>query len=121
MVGAWGASSAAGEVLVVFGAASLPAVVTASDVDGAAGFIIRGATTSDASGFSVAAGGVSWLLRHVVTSVNDAPCDTAGSYLRTRPLHHRMYTPACYSIIECTYCAPAGVRVFSLTCTSASL
>lgn len=58
MIGAWGASSAAGEVLVVFGAASQSAVVDASDLDGTRGFVIRGATTSDAAGFSVASAGV---------------------------------------------------------------
>lgn len=58
-MGAWGASSGAGEILVVFGAQTFPAVVAASDLDGLGGFLIRGATTSDAAGFSVAAAGVS--------------------------------------------------------------
>lgn len=62
LVGAWGASSAAGEILVVFGAADFPAVVVASDLDGSGGFVIRGATTSDAAGFSVDAAGVGTLL-----------------------------------------------------------
>ncbi|CAM9437191.1 unnamed protein product, partial [Sphacelaria rigidula] len=57
IVGAWGASSGAGEVMVVFGAESHPAVVGASDLDGSTGFLIRGATTSDASGFSVSTAG----------------------------------------------------------------
>lgn len=59
IMGAWGASSGAGEVLVIFGADSHPAVVGASDLDGITGFLIWGATTSDASGFSVSSGGVS--------------------------------------------------------------
>lgn len=58
IVGAWGASSGAGEVMVVFGAESHPAVVGASHLDGTTGFLIRGATTSDASGFSVSTAGV---------------------------------------------------------------
>lgn len=58
MVGAWGASSAAGEILVVFGAATFPAVVGVADLDGSAGFVMLGATTSDAAGFSLAAAGV---------------------------------------------------------------
>lgn len=58
-IGAWGASSAAGQVLVIFGAPTLPAVVTTSYLDGAGGFLVRGATTSDAAGFAVAAAGVS--------------------------------------------------------------
>ncbi|CAN0577702.1 unnamed protein product, partial [Ectocarpus sp. 12 AP-2014] len=57
MVGAWGASSAAGEILVVFGAATFPAVVGVTDLDGSAGFVMLGATTSDAAGFSLAAAG----------------------------------------------------------------
>lgn len=44
---------------MVFGAQTFPAVVAASDLDGLGGFLIRGATTSDAAGFSVAAAGVS--------------------------------------------------------------
>lgn len=59
MVGAWGASSAAGEIMVVFGAASFPAVISVDDLDGSAGFVMLGATTSDAAGFSLAAAGVS--------------------------------------------------------------
>ena len=59
MVGAWGASSAAGEILVVFGAATFSAVVVAADLDGSQGFLVRGATTSDAAGFDLAAAGVS--------------------------------------------------------------
>lgn len=59
VVGAWGASSAAGEVLVIFGSNMFPAVVTAENLNGTDGFVIRGATTSDASGFSVAPAGVS--------------------------------------------------------------
>lgn len=65
-MGAWGASSAAGEVLVVFGADSHPAVVGASDLDGIGGFLIWGATTSDASGFSVSTAGVSEQRRSIV-------------------------------------------------------
>ncbi|CAM9609391.1 unnamed protein product, partial [Laminaria digitata] len=57
MVGAWGASSAAGEILVVFGAATFSAVVVATDLDGYQGFLVRGATTSDAAGFDLAAAG----------------------------------------------------------------
>lgn len=60
MVGAWGGSSAAGEILVVFGAATFPAVVSIADLDGSMGFVILGATTSDAAGFSLAAAGVSF-------------------------------------------------------------
>lgn len=59
VMGAWGASSGAGEIFVVFGAQKFPAVVTASDLDGSRGFLVRGATTSDTAGFSVAAAGVS--------------------------------------------------------------
>ncbi len=59
MVGAWGGSSAAGEILVVFGAATFPAVVGIADLDGSAGFVMLGDTTSDAAGFSLAAAGVS--------------------------------------------------------------
>ena len=58
MVGAWGGSSAAGEILVVFGAATFPAVVGVADLDGSAGFVMLGGTTSDAAGFSLAAAGV---------------------------------------------------------------
>lgn len=58
IVGAWGASSGAGEVMVIFGGSTFEAVVTASNLNGVGGFLIRGATTSDAAGFSVAAGGV---------------------------------------------------------------
>lgn len=60
MVGAWGGSSAAGEILVVFGAATFPAVVGIADLDGSTGFVMLGATTSDAAGFSLAAAGVSF-------------------------------------------------------------
>lgn len=59
MVGGWGASSAAGEILVVFGAEEFSAVVVAGDLDGSRGFLVRGATTSDAAGFDLAAAGVS--------------------------------------------------------------
>lgn len=59
MVGAWGASSAAGEILVVFGAATFPAVIGVADLDGSRGFVMLGGTTSDASGFSLASAGVS--------------------------------------------------------------
>ncbi|CAN0059055.1 unnamed protein product, partial [Hapterophycus canaliculatus] len=57
MVGAWGASSAAGEIMVVFGAGTFPAMVSAADLDGSTGFVMLGATTSDAAGFSLAAAG----------------------------------------------------------------
>lgn len=60
MVGAWGGSSAAGEILVVFGAATFPAVIGITDLDGSTGFVVLGATTSDAAGFSLAAAGVSF-------------------------------------------------------------
>lgn len=69
MVGAWGASSAAGEILVVFGAATFPEVVIAADLDGSRGFLVRGATTSDAAGFNLAAAGVSHLLVCVFVQV----------------------------------------------------
>lgn len=62
MVGAWGASSAAGEIMVVFGSSTFSAVVVGADLDGSQGFLVRGATTSDAAGFSLAAAGV----RHVL-------------------------------------------------------
>lgn len=58
MVGAWGASSAAGEIFVVFGAATFPAVIGVADLDGSKGFVMLGGTTSDASGFSLASAGV---------------------------------------------------------------
>lgn len=72
LVGAWGASSAAGEVLVVFGAENFPAVVVASDLDGTGGFVIRGSTTSDASGYSVAAAGVRCLAATVLWFIKNS-------------------------------------------------
>ena len=44
--------------MVVFGAATFPAVVGVADLDGSAGFVMLGGTTSDAAGFSLAAAGV---------------------------------------------------------------
>ncbi|CAM9572147.1 unnamed protein product [Discosporangium mesarthrocarpum] len=57
MVGAWGASSAAGEIMVVFGGASFGPVVSSSDLDGSTGFVVTGSTSADGAGFSIAAAG----------------------------------------------------------------
>lgn len=48
--------------MVVFGSSTFSAVVVGADLDGSQGFLVRGATTSDAAGFSLAAAGV----RHVL-------------------------------------------------------
>lgn len=92
MVGAWGGSSAAGEVFVVFGAATFPAVVGIADLDGSTGFVMLGATTSDAAGFSLAAAGVS------LTRVTEENCVvqtmTHASRTQNCPVHLYIYPKA---------------------------